>query len=322
MARPAGADACDTGADANRNATVHRVQIPVLKRFSCAAPLCPGWYKCFSRGILGATAGARETLRAARRERGPNGLSGQRADDSGGRKRVLVVDDEDGILELVEYHLRRAGYVVSLADTGLEGYRLATDGRPDLVILDLMLPDMDGFEVCRRIRRHSDVPVLMLTARTDDVDKIVGLEIGADDYVTKPFNPRELVARVRALLRRVGDGPDGLSERRVFGDLSVDLLGKEIRLAGEPLPLSPTEFALLQVFVEGPGRVWSRDELLDRVWGEDFVGDPRVVDVYVRYLREKLGDDAANPRWLETVRGMGYRWRGVSGPSRGGARDA
>lgn len=226
--------------------------------------------------------------------------------------RVLVVDDEEGILELVEYHLRRAGFDVLLAHTGLDGYRMATETRPDLVILDLMLPDMDGFEVCRRIRRHSDVPVLMLTARTDDVDKIVGLEIGADDYVTKPFNPRELVARVRALLRRAGhsgEGAESPSERLQFGDVVVDVARKNVRLRGKELQLSPTEFALLEVFVQGPERVWSRDELLDRVWGEDFVGDPRVVDVYVRYLREKLGDDASAPRWIETVRGMGYRWR-------------
>lgn len=224
-------------------------------------------------------------------------------------KRVLVVDDEEGILELVEYHLRRAGFEVVLAQTGIEGYRLATHAEPDIVILDLMLPDMDGFEVCRRIRRHNDVPVLMLTARTDDIDKIVGLEIGADDYVTKPFNPRELVARVRALLRRSGGVADAPSDRLVFGELAIDLVRKDVRLGGEELQLSPTEYGLLEVFVQDPGRVWNRDELLDRVWGEDFVGDPRVVDVYVRYLREKLGEDAANPRWLQTVRGMGYRWR-------------
>lgn len=231
---------------------------------------------------------------------------------------MLVVDDEESILELVEYHLRRAGYDVLLARTGTDGYRLATASRPDAVILDLMLPDMDGFEVCRRIRRRSDVPVLMLTARTDDVDKIVGLEIGADDYVTKPFNPRELVARVRALLRRVdngGFGGDDGSDRLVFGELTVDIVRKDVRLRGEELHLSPTEFALLEVFVQHSGRVWSRDELLDRVWGEDFVGDPRVVDVYVRYLREKLGDDAQAPRWLETVRGMGYRWRADDRPA-------
>lgn len=234
--------------------------------------------------------------------------------------RVLIVDDEEGILELVEYHLRRAGFDVLLAHTGLEGYRMATEASPDLVVLDLMLPDMDGFEVCRRIRRKSDVPVLMLTARTDDVDKIVGLEIGADDYVTKPFNPRELVARVRALLRRAGHGDHGAdapAERIEFGELTVDLARKDVRLRGREIQLSPTEFALLAVFVQEPGRVWSRDELLDRVWGEDFVGDPRVVDVYVRYLREKLSDDASAPRWIETVRGMGYRWRARDRASRG-----
>ncbi len=146
-------------------------------------------------------------------------------------KRVLVVDDEESILELVEYHLQRAGFEVALATTGVEGYRMATATNPDLVILDLMLPDMDGFEVCRRIRRQSDVPVLMLTARTDDVDKIVGLEIGADDYVTKPFNPRELVARVRALLRRAGHSAEhGATHDRTarqFGDLTVDFVRKD-----------------------------------------------------------------------------------------------
>ncbi|OUN01395.1 MAG: DNA-binding response regulator [Firmicutes bacterium ZCTH02-B6] len=232
-------------------------------------------------------------------------------------KRVLVVDDEESILELVEYHLRRAGFDVMLATTGVEGYRLATESKPDLVVLDLMLPDMDGFEVCRRIRRKSDVPVIMLTARADDVDKIVGLEIGADDYVTKPFNPRELVARVRALLRRLGQAAESESqtEQIQFGDLAVDLVRKDVRLRGQEVQLSPTEFALLSVFVQEPGRVWARDELLDKVWGEDFVGDPRVVDVYVRYLREKLGDSAAAPLWIETVRGMGYRWRGGETPS-------
>lgn len=236
-------------------------------------------------------------------------MSGERPISSQG-KRILVVDDEEGILELVEYHLRRAGFDVVLANTGLDGYQMATDARPDLVILDLMLPDMDGFEVCRRIRRHSEVPVLMLTARTDDVDKIVGLEIGADDYVTKPFNPRELVARVRALLRRSGHmAQETLPVQLVFGQLAVDLDRKDVRLNGQSIQLSPTEFALLEAFVQHPERLWTRHELLDRVWGEDFVGDPRVVDVYVRYLREKLGEDAANPRWLATVRGMGYRWQ-------------
>lgn len=232
-------------------------------------------------------------------------------------KRVLVVDDEESILELVGYHLQRAGFEVLLATTGVEGYRLATESKLDMVVLDLMLPDMDGFEVCRRIRRKSDVPIIMLTARADEVDKIVGLEIGADDYVTKPFNPRELVARVRALLRRAGHGAESESqpEQLRFGELTVDLVRKDVRLRGKKVRLSPTEFALLSVFVQGPGRVWTRDELLDKVWGEDFVGDPRVVDVYVRYLRERLGDSAADPRWIETVRGMGYRWRGGEAPS-------
>jgi len=223
---------------------------------------------------------------------------------------VLVVDDEQGILELVEYHLRRAGFQVLLAETGREALRLALESRPDVVVLDLMLPDLDGFEVCRRIRRHSQVPVLMLTARTDDEDRTVGLEIGADDYVTKPFNPRELVARVQALLQRSGEDPAQVLGQLRFGELEVDVIRQRVRLGGEEVHLTPTEFAVLRVFVEQPGRLWSRQELLARVWGDDFVGDPRVVDMYVDYLREKLHDDEARPRWLETVSDAGYRWRG------------
>ncbi|HLT59111.1 MAG TPA: response regulator transcription factor [Limnochordales bacterium] len=225
-------------------------------------------------------------------------------------RRVLVVDDEQGILELVEYHLRRAGYQVLLADTGRDGLRLAMETRPDMVVLDLMLPDLDGFEVGRRIRRHTQVPVLMLTARTDQEDQAVGLEVGADDYMTKPFHPRELVARVQALLQRSGADDAPLLGRLRFGELEVDVSRQEVRLAGEEVHLTATEFALLRVFVDGPGRVWSRAELLARVWGEDFVGDPRVVDLYVGYLREKLHDDESRPRWLETVGDGNYRWRG------------
>src|SRR5690606_2648369 len=232
-------------------------------------------------------------------------------------RRILVVDDEQGILELVGYHLRRAGFQVLLAETGGGALRLAMEERPDLIVLDLMLPDLDGFEVCRRIRRHSQVPVLMLTARTDDEDRAMGLEIGSDDYVTKPFNPRELVARVQALLKCSGDVNAPVLGSLRFGDLEVDLSRQQVRLAGEEVRFTPTEFALLRVFVERPGKVWSRRELLARVWGDDFVGDPRVVDLYVGYLREKLRDDPAAPRWLETVdEGTdtggegGYRWRG------------
>ncbi|MFS8542675.1 MAG: response regulator transcription factor [Limnochordales bacterium] len=210
----------------------------------------------------------------------------------------------------MEYHLRRAGYQVLLADTGRDGLRLAMETRPDMVVLDLMLPDLDGFEVGRRIRRHTQVPVLMLTARTDQEDQAVGLEVGADDYMTKPFHPRELVARVQALLQRSGADDAPLLGRLRFGELEVDVSRQEVRLAGEEVHLTATEFALLRVFVDGPGRVWSRAELLARVWGEDFVGDPRVVDLYVGYLREKLHDDESRPRWLETVGDGNYRWRG------------
>ncbi|MBO8141519.1 MAG: response regulator transcription factor [Firmicutes bacterium] len=223
--------------------------------------------------------------------------------------RVLVVDDEQGILELVEYHLRRAGFDVLLADTGLEGFRLARDASPDLVILDLMLPDLDGLTVCRRIRCHSRVPVLLLTARADEADRQAGLEAGADGFITKPFHPRELVAAVRELLDRTG-GPGEMPERLAFGGLEVDLIRRAARLSGQDLHLSPTEFALLRALVEKPGRWQTRSDLLDRVWGRDFVGDPRVVDMYVGFLREKLNDDLAFPRWVEGGPDRGYRWRG------------
>lgn len=224
--------------------------------------------------------------------------------------RVLVVDDEPAILELVRYNLVREGFDVLAETDGLKGLQRAREERPALVILDVMLPGLSGLEVCRRLRQEMDVPILMLTARKDEVDRVLGLELGADDYVTKPFSPRELVARVKAILRRSqgrarGDGNELLSQ----GGLSVDPARRRAELDGREVDLTFTEFELLQILMRHPGRAFSRDELLAQVWGDDFYGDARTVDVHIRHLREKLREDPQNPRFIETVRGVGYRFR-------------
>jgi DNA-binding response OmpR family regulator len=216
--------------------------------------------------------------------------------------RILVVDDEPHILELARMYLERDGFQVEGTVTGKEALA-ALAGNPDLIILDLMLPDMDGFEVCKKIRAASNVPVLMLTARKDDVDKIVGLELGADDYCTKPFNPRELVARVRAILRRYQAGaPAGNIIE--MGKLRVDLSRHEVTVSGQAVPLRTKEFALLATFAQNPGIVFSREKLLELVWGYDYYGETRTVDVHVNHLREKLSGSGA---FIETLRGTGYK---------------
>lgn len=216
---------------------------------------------------------------------------------------ILVVDDEPAILELVEHHLIQAGLRVLKATTGPAAVALALGEQPDLIVLDLLLPDMDGFAVCRAIRRQSGVPILMLTARNDEIDRVCGLELGADDYLSKPFSPRELVARIRAILRRGGSGPpDG---RVVAGPLLLDTRSHSAILGQEPLHLTPTEFTLLLTLAGDPGRVFRRAELLGAMWGQTPATGSRNVDVYVRYLREKLGAYAG---LIETVRGVGYRF--------------
>lgn len=216
---------------------------------------------------------------------------------------VLVVDDERNIVELARIYLHQAGYQVEAAGNGRDALTQARRLRPALVLLDLMLPDLDGWEVCRHLRTESDVPIIMLTARTEDVDRIVGLELGADDYVCKPFNPRELVARVRAILRRYQKSvrPDLAV---VIGHLTVDPAGREAHVAGRKLDLRPKEFDLLLTLAEHQGRVLSRDQLLDLVWGYDFPGGTRTVDAHVSHLRARLeGSDVT----IETHRGIGYK---------------
>lgn len=217
---------------------------------------------------------------------------------------VLVVDDEPAIRELVRFTLEREGFRVRLAGDGWEALEAARREAPDLVVLDLMLPGLSGEDVCRALRAEMDVPVLMLTARKEESDRVSGLELGADDYVTKPFSPRELAARVRAILRRTRSREAGGGE-----GLVVDVERRRVTLDGRPVDLTYTEFELLRTLRAYPGRVFSREDLLSRVWGQDFYGDTRTVDVHIRHLREKLGEDPARPRFIETVRGVGYRFR-------------
>jgi DNA-binding response OmpR family regulator len=221
--------------------------------------------------------------------------------------RILLVEDDVTLLETLEYNLVKEGYEVVKATDGQAGLDLARETKLDLIILDIMLPRLDGLSVCRAVRREMDVPIIMLTARTGEVDKIVGLESGADDYVTKPFSLGELLARVRAQLRRA---PRQTPDRLESGDLVVDLIGRRATLGGRELNLRHKEFNLLVELVRNKGVVLSRDLLLTKVWGYDFYGDSRTVDVHVRWLRERIEADPSNPQRIVTVRGIGYRFEG------------
>jgi len=220
-------------------------------------------------------------------------------------KKVLVVDDDVKTVELVKLYLNRDGYRVLTAYNGTEALRLAREGHPDLIVLDLMLPGIDGLEICRTLRGESDVPIIMLTAKTTDQDKLIGLDLGADDYVTKPFSPRELAARVRVVLRRLpGErGPDEIKR----GELTVNFLRHEASLAGRSLNLTTVEFKLLGVLAKEPGRVFSRVQLIDEALGYDFEGFDRTIDVHILNLRRKLEPDPSHPKYLKTVYGTGYK---------------
>ncbi|MDW7684320.1 MAG: response regulator transcription factor [Bacillota bacterium] len=225
--------------------------------------------------------------------------------------RVLVVDDEKTIVKGLKFSLEKEGYEVLTAYDGEEALRLFQKENPDLIVLDLMLPLLDGFEVCRRIRKDNDVPILMLTARGDDIDKILGLELGADDYVTKPFNPRELTARIKAILRRShAPNMDPASMQVIrLQDLQIDLFQHKVRVRDKNVDLTSKEFALLSLLASHPGRVFSREKLLEHVWGYDYYGDARTVDVHIRHLREKIEPDPAAPQLILTVWGAGYKFR-------------
>ena len=224
---------------------------------------------------------------------------------------VLVVEDEENLLAALRYNLEHDGHSVLTAADGAKGLETARAASPDLIILDVMLPGLDGLEICRILRRESDAPILMLTAKGEEIDRVVGLELGADDYVAKPFSMRELMARVRALMRRPRNrlaGPRG--ETLQAGPLMLDTEAHSARLGGEELRLKPREFDLLALFMRNPGRAFTRDQILERLWGHDYIGDVRTVDVHVRWLREKIEAEPSAPARIITIRGVGYRFEG------------
>jgi len=236
-------------------------------------------------------------------------------------EKILVVDDEVSLQETLAYNLKKQGYEVQTTGDGTEALELARELEPDLIILDVMLPGLDGFEVCRILRKEMSTPVLMLTARDDEIDRVVGLEVGADDYLAKPFSMRELLARVKAMLRRVrlireevsqDGGKDGKPKAEImeFDNLKIDMTRREITVDGEVVAFKPKEYELLTFLAQHQGQVLSREFILERVWGWDFIGDSRTVDVHVRWLREKIESDPANPQRIITVRGAGYRFEG------------
>lgn len=233
------------------------------------------------------------------------------------REKILVVEDDPSIREALTYNLTRDGYEVSAAGDGVEAIKVARATLPNLIVLDLMLPELDGFDVTRTLRKESSVPILMLTARDDEIDRVLGLELGADDYLTKPFSMRELLARVKAMLRRVRlekEGAEPTKEKTskliTSGNLQIDLMRHEGQMGGEIIELKPKEYDLLFFFIQNRGQVFTRDQLLEKVWGWEFSGGSRTVDVHVRWLRSKIEKDPEQPTRIITVRGVGYRFEG------------
>ncbi len=229
------------------------------------------------------------------------------------KDKVLIIEDDDNLQEALRYSLEQDGYKVHSAADGEAGLDLAREVTPDLIILDIMLPVLDGLEVCRIIRQETAAPIIMLTAKGEEVDRVVGLELGADDYVVKPFSTRELLARMRAVRRRTRPGSDGLPSSAPAtvlnaGDLQVNLSSHTAKLGDRTLALKPKEFSLLALLMSGRNRVFTRDQILERIWGFDWVGDNRTVDVHVRRLREKIEADPSEPTRIVTVRGVGYRF--------------
>ena len=222
--------------------------------------------------------------------------------------KLLVVEDEESFSDALSYMLRREGYEVAVAATGVEALATFDRSGADLVLLDLMLPELSGTEVCRELRQRSNVPIIIVTARDAEIDKVVGLELGADDYVTKPFSSRELLARVRAVLRRGGDGEDLASAVVEAGPVRMDVDRHTVTVNNEPVNLPLKEFDLLELLMRNSGRVLTRGQLIDRVWGADYVGDTKTLDVHVKRLRAKIEQDPANPVYLLTVRGLGYKF--------------
>lgn len=229
--------------------------------------------------------------------------------------KILVIEDDNTLLEVLHYTLEKEGYTVAMAQDGEQALEIARQAKPDLIVLDIMLPKLNGLDVCRILRKEMTVPIIMLTAKSDEVDKIVGLEIGADDYITKPFSMRELLARIRAMLRRLemmievtSSMDEVLLSSKRFGNLEIDVERRKVSVSGTHLDLSPKEFDLLTYLAANKGRVFSRDSLLEKVWGYDYAGDTRTVDVHIRWLRQKIEADPAHPQYILTVRGVGYKF--------------
>ena len=228
-------------------------------------------------------------------------------------EKVLIVDDEEHIVELLQFNLVNAGYKVITANNGLDALKKVKENKPDLLLLDLMLPGMDGLDVCKEIKRDketSKTSIIMLTAKSEELDKILGLELGADDYITKPFSIRELLARVKAVLRR--SNSDEISEEIYeLGRLKVDFERHEVLINNEKVELTLKEFELLEILIKNKGKILRRETLLDKVWGYEYIGETRTVDLHIRYLRKKIEDDDKNPKFIETIRGVGYRFNPV-----------
>ena len=226
---------------------------------------------------------------------------------------ILIVEDEENLLEAIKYNMEREGYSTLTATDGEYGLQIARVTKPTLVILDIMLPKLDGLQVCQLLRRDTNVPILMLTAKADEVDRIIGLELGADDYVTKPFSMRELLARVKSLLRRSVMNSQMSSDEPIqfitTGNLEINFTSHQANIDGKPIQLRPREFALLKLLIIGKGRAFTRNHILEHVWEYDYIGTTRTVDVHVRWLREKIEDDPGNPKRIITVRGVGYRFQ-------------
>lgn len=223
-------------------------------------------------------------------------------------KKILIVEDEESIRGFLKINLKRNGYEVIEADNGELGVKLALKEKPAIIILDVMLPGIDGFKVCKIIRNEDEkVGIIMLTAKSQDLDKIMGLEYGADDYIIKPFNPMELLLRIKALLRRISDYEE--KKGIIQGKFKLDIYAKRIFKNNKEIDLTPKEYSIIKLFIENPNKAFSRDELMDLVWGEDYIGDPKIVDVNIRRLRSKIECSSLNEKFIETIWGFGYRWR-------------
>ncbi len=229
------------------------------------------------------------------------------------KEKILIIDDEEHIVELIRYNLENAGYDALEAYNGSDGIKLAKQEKPVLILLDVMLPVMDGLDVCKNLRKDEatrSIPIIMLTAKSEEIDKILGLELGADDYITKPFSVRELLARIKAVLRRTGPESDDVTSY-AFSDIIIDYDKHLVTKSGIKVDLTLKEYELLDILVKNRGRVLKRDLLLDKIWGYEYVGETRTVDVHIRHLRQKLEDDDKNPVFIETVRGIGYRFNDI-----------